>query len=98
MPNARPFCGFYLSFSQILYRFAGQFHIMQVNSAQVRRKILRERRDMTNKELKTRLVQVLQALNTIPVSGRVSLANLSGSIGVLEDIVQQLPDEEEKEE
>lgn len=53
---------------------------------------------MTNKELKTRLIQVLQALNTIPVSGRVSLANLSGSISVLEDIVQQLPDEEEKEE
>ncbi|WP_369297176.1 hypothetical protein [uncultured Neglectibacter sp.] len=53
---------------------------------------------MTNKEIKIRLVQVLQALNTIPVSGKVSLTNLAGSIGVLEDIVQQLPDEEEKEE
>lgn len=53
---------------------------------------------MTNKEIKIRLVQVLQALNTIPVSGKVSLANLAGSIGVLEDIVQQLPEEDETKE
>lgn len=52
-------------------------------------------------EIMQRLVAVANALNTIPVSGKQNLANLSGSINVIEeilgmlenaDIVQKAPD------
>ncbi len=48
-----------------------------------------------NEEIKTQLVQVLQALNSISVSGRANLANLAGSISVLEDILRQISQKEE---
>lgn len=52
-------------------------------------------------EIMQRLIAVANALNTIPVSGKQNLANLSGSINVIEevlgvlenaDIVQKAPD------
>ncbi len=77
---------------------------MQVNftncrllPARQRRESLRERSVMTNAEIKAGLIQVLQALNSIPVSGKISLANMVGSINVLEDIIRQLPEDEEEQ-
>ncbi len=52
---------------------------------------------MTNAEIKAGLIQVLQALNSIPVSGKISLANMVGSINVLEDIIRQLPEDEQEQ-
>ena len=40
-------------------------------------------------EIMQRLIAAANALNTIPVSGKQNLANLSGSINVIEDIVQK---------
>lgn len=48
-----------------------------------------------NEEIRTQLAQVLQALNSISVSGKANLANLAGSISVLEDILRQLSEEEQ---
>lgn len=53
---------------------------------------------MSNEEMKRRLSQVLQALNNVTVSGKVNLSNLTGSIAILEDIFQSIPEEEQQEE
>ena len=37
-----------------------------------------------------RLVAVANALNTIPVSGKQNLANLSGSINIIEEVLNML--------
>lgn len=37
-----------------------------------------------------RLIAVASALNTIPVSGKQNLANLSGSINVIEEVIGML--------
>ena len=37
-----------------------------------------------------RLVTIANVLNTIPVSGKQNLANLSGSIAVIEEVVSML--------
>lgn len=42
------------------------------------------------------LMRVIDALNTITVSGKTNLANLAGSIGLLEDIAAQLRQTENK--
>lgn len=53
-------------------------------------------------EIMQRLIAVANALNTVPVSGKQNLANLSGSINIIEevigmldsaDITQKAPDE-----
>ena len=41
-------------------------------------------------EIMQRLIAVANALNTIPVSGKQNLANLSGSINVIEEILGML--------
>lgn len=41
-------------------------------------------------EIIQQLMVVLNALNSIPVSGKTNLANLSGSITVLEDVLQKI--------
>lgn len=41
-------------------------------------------------EIVQRLAVVLNALNSIPVSGKQNLANLSGSIAVIEEIAGML--------
>lgn len=41
-------------------------------------------------EIIQRLIAVANALNTIPVSGKQNLANLSGSIGVIEEVIGML--------
>lgn len=41
-------------------------------------------------EIMQQLTIVLNALNTIPVSGKQNLANLSGSIAVIEEVVDAL--------
>lgn len=41
-------------------------------------------------DIMQRLYAVLNALNTIPVSGKQNLANLSGSITVIEEIAGML--------
>lgn len=41
-------------------------------------------------EIMKRLVGVLNALNNITVSGKVNLANLSGSIAVIEEVAGML--------
>lgn len=41
-------------------------------------------------EIMQRLVAVANALNTIPVSGKQNLANLSGSINVIEEVLGML--------
>lgn len=45
-------------------------------------------------EIMQRIAVVLNALNTIPVSGKQNLANLSGSIAVIEEIAGMLEDAE----
>lgn len=45
-------------------------------------------------EILQQLAIVLNALNTIPVSGKQNLANLSGSIAVLEEIIGVLGEAE----
>lgn len=42
------------------------------------------------------LTRVIDALNTITVSGKANLANLAGSISLLEDIAVQLRQTENK--
>ncbi len=41
-------------------------------------------------EIMQRIAVVLNALNTIPVSGKQNLANLSGSIAMIEEIAGML--------
>lgn len=41
-------------------------------------------------EIMQRLIAVASALNTIPVSGKQNLANLSGSINVIEEVIGML--------
>ncbi len=41
-------------------------------------------------EIMRRLIAAVNALNTIPVSGKQNLANLSGSIAVIEEIANML--------
>lgn len=41
-------------------------------------------------EIMQRISLVLNALNTIPVSGKANLANMSGSIAVIEEIAGML--------
>lgn len=41
-------------------------------------------------EIMQRFAVVLNALNSIPVSGKQNLANLSGSIAVIEEMVEML--------
>lgn len=41
-------------------------------------------------EVMQRLIAALNALNMIPVSGKQNLANLSGSISVIEEVVEML--------
>lgn len=41
-------------------------------------------------EIMQRLIAVVNALNTIPVSGKQNLANLSGSINVVEEVLGML--------
>ena len=41
-------------------------------------------------EIMQRLIAVVNALNTIPVSGKQNLANLSGSINVIEEVLGML--------
>lgn len=41
-------------------------------------------------EIMQRLVGVLNALNNITVSGKVNLANLGGSIAVVEEVAEML--------
>lgn len=38
-------------------------------------------------EIMQRLIAALNALNSIPVSGKPNLANLSGSIAVIEEVI-----------
>lgn len=45
-------------------------------------------------EIMQRLNVVLNALNSIPVSGKQNLANLSGSIAVIEEVVGMLNEAE----
>lgn len=47
-----------------------------------------------NEEIVQQLTIVLNALNTIPVSGKQNLANLSGSIAVIEEIIGTLENAE----
>ena len=49
---------------------------------------------MLKDEIMQRIAVVLNALNTIPVSGKQNLANLSGSIAVIEEIAGMLEDAE----
>lgn len=41
-------------------------------------------------EIMQRLIAVGNALNTIPVSGKQNLANLSGSISIIEEVLNML--------
>lgn len=41
-------------------------------------------------EIMQRLITVANVLNTIPVSGKQNLANLSGSINVIEEVLGML--------
>lgn len=41
-------------------------------------------------EIMQRLVAVGNVLNTIPVSGKQNLANLSGSISIIEEVLNML--------
>ena len=41
-------------------------------------------------EIMQRLIAAVNALNTIPVSGKQNLANLSGSINVIEEVLGML--------
>lgn len=41
-------------------------------------------------EIMQRLIAAVNALNTIPVSGKQNLANLSGSINVIEKVLGML--------
>ena len=41
-------------------------------------------------EIMQRLIAAANALNTIPVSGKQNLANLSGSINVIEEVLGML--------
>ena len=41
-------------------------------------------------EIMQRLIVAVNALNTIPVSGKQNLANLSGSINVIEEVLGML--------
>lgn len=41
-------------------------------------------------EIMQRLVAAVNALNTIPVSGKQNLANMSGSINVIEEVLGML--------
>ena len=41
-------------------------------------------------EIMQRLIAAVNALNTIPVSGKQNLANLSGSINVIEEVLGTL--------
>lgn len=41
-------------------------------------------------EIMQRLIAAVNALNTIPVSGNQNLANLSGSINVIEEVLGML--------
>nr|WP_290463299.1 hypothetical protein [Acutalibacter muris] len=43
-------------------------------------------------EIMQRLIAAANALNTIPVSGKQNLANLSGSINVIEEVLDMLDD------
>ena len=43
-------------------------------------------------EILNRLVAVLNALDNISVHGKMNLANLSGSIAILEEIMKSLSD------
>lgn len=51
-----------------------------------------------NEKIIQNIVAVLNALNNISVSGKQNLANLSGSISVLEDVLQLLNEEANKKE
>ena len=48
---------------------------------------------MTPNELKSNLAKVLQALNSVTVSGKANLANLAGSISVLEEVLRGVSEE-----
>ena len=41
-------------------------------------------------EIMQRLIAAVNALNTIPVSGKQNLANLSGSINVIDEVLGML--------
>lgn len=41
-------------------------------------------------EIMQRLIAAVNSLNTIPVSGKQNLANLSGSINVIEEVLGML--------
>jgi hypothetical protein len=53
---------------------------------------------MEKKEVIGRLNAVLNALNTISVSGKANVLNLGGCIALTEEIIQGLSKEEEKKE
>ncbi len=41
-----------------------------------------------------RLIAAINAMNTIPVSGKQNLVNLSGSIAVIEEVIEMLKNAE----
>lgn len=53
------------------------------------------RKERTMEDILSRVNAVIQALNLVTVCGKQNLANLSGSISVLEDVRDQLTREYE---